>query len=230
MNCFARPLHLARKNNVNRMKNLITIAEQIHQGFETRTQARDQALVQARQLTRHAAHAIRAIHRDERDLAAEHLQSAQELVNALKTGLAAFPDLYYAGYTQDAIKEYAEASITVALITGQTLPSPADLAVEDFTYLNGLAEATGELRRRCLDILRKGYSDEAERLMRCMDDIYAELVTMDYPDAITNGLRRQTDIVRGIVERTRGELTISLREQQLQHALEDLRARLPDGG
>jgi hypothetical protein len=109
---------------------------------------------------------------------------------------------------------------------GQPLPTPEDLGVEFATYLNGLAEVTGELRRRCLDLLRQGYWLETERLLGCMDDIYGVLVTLDYPDAITNGLRRQTDLVRGIVERTRGDLTISLREQHLQQALAALSGRL----
>ena len=137
-------------------------------------------------------------------------------METLKHDLAGFPDLYYAGYTQDAIKEFAEASITCALIENRPLPMPDELGLENATYLNGLAEVTGELRRRCLDILRQGYSDEAERLLACMDEIYAMLVTLDYPDAVTNGLRRQTDLVRGIVERTRGDLTLSLREQHLR--------------
>ena len=98
--------------------------------------------------------------------------------------------------------------------------------MEYATYLNGLAEVTGELRRRCLDILRQGYSQEAERLLACMDDIYNLLVTIDYPDAITHGLRRQTDLVRGIVERTRGDLTLSLREERLKQALDNAVARL----
>jgi translin len=98
--------------------------------------------------------------------------------------------------------------------------------VEFNTYLNGRAEAVGELRRRCLDILRQGYSGEAERLLGCLDDIYAILVTMDYPDAVTNGLRRQTDLIRGIVERTRGDLTISLRAQHLEHVMLALQAHL----
>jgi translin len=141
------------------------------------------------------------------------------LVQSLKEGLANFPDLFYAGYTQDAIKEFTEASITFALIQGLDLPSPEDLAVETATYWNGLAEVVGELRRRCLDILRQGYSDEAERLLVCMDEIYTHLVTMDYPDAVTQGLRRQTDLVRNIVEKTRGDLTLSLRFQLMEHAL-----------
>jgi translin len=208
------------------MQNLETITERIRQAFDARTLARDQALAQARLLTRHAANTIRAIHRDEEALALEHLDQARSLVTALRTDLAAYPDLYYAGYTQDALKEFAEASIVRALVAGLELPSPEDLGLEYATYLNGLAEAVGELRRRCLDLLRHGYSDETERLLTCMDDIYGVLVTLDYPDAITSGLRRQTDLVRGILERTRGDLTISLREQYLQQALAGLANRL----
>ena len=208
------------------MKNLPVIAEKIHQTFEMRTQARDHALADARQVTRHSAQAIRAIHREEHDTAYEQLDQARILVREMQANLSGLPDLYYAGYTQDAIKEFVEASITCALIENQPLPTPEELIVENATYLNGLAEAVGELRRRCLDILRQGYSNEAERLLRCMDDIYATLVTMDYPDAVTNGLRRQTDLIRGIVERTRGDLTISLREQHLEHVMLGLQARL----
>ena len=208
------------------MQNLDSIIEKIRQAFDARTAARDQALAQARLVTRHAANAIRAIHRGESDVAHQHLTEAMTLVSSMRASLQGYPDLYYAGYTQDALKEYVEATITCALIENKTLPSPDDLGMADATYLNGLAEVVGELRRRCLDILRQGYSQEAERLLTCMDDIYATLVTLDYPDAITNGLRRQTDLVRGIVERTRGDLTISLREQHLEVALAALSGRL----
>jgi translin len=208
------------------MKNLEEIAERAHQSFEARTQARDKALLQARQLTRHSANAIRAIHRSDQVEAGVHLQSAGDIVASLTNDLNEYPDLFYAGYTQDAIKEYAEANITVALIRNENLPAPEDLHIEFATYLNGLAEAAGELRRRCLDILRQGYSEEAERLLGCMDDIYAVLVTMDYPDAVTSGLRRQTDLVRGVTERTRGDLTISIREEQLKQTMDALSDRL----
>lgn len=210
------------------MKNLPLIAEKIHQELEARTLARDKALANARQVTRHAAQAIRAIHREEHDAAYEQLEQARQLVRAMQQDLSDFPELYYAGYTQDAIKEFVEASITCALIENQPLPSPAELIVEPATYLNGLAEVVGELRRRCLDILRQGYSHEAERLLSSMDDIYATLVTMDYPDAVTNGLRRQTDLARGIVERTRGDMTISLREQHLEQVMISLMDRLDE--
>jgi translin len=205
------------------------ITEKAKQIFDERTGARDRALVQARQLTRLCAHTIRAIHRSEVEPAHELLKEAHTLVQQMQQDLANYPDLYFAGYTQDAIKEFSEASLTCAIIEKAALPTPEELGIEYNTYINGLAECIGELRRRCLDILRQGYSEEAERLLTAMDDIYDFLVTMDYPDAVTNGLRRQTDLVRGIIERTRADLTQSLREQHLQEALLEFEKRYPTG-
>ncbi len=202
------------------MDKLEEIIEQIHESFETRNRARDQALKQARSLTRYSANAIRAVHRNENELAQSQLSTAQSLVDTLNHDLEDHPDIYYAGYTQDAMKEFAEACITYALINHQSLPTPDEIKVEHNTYLRGLAESAGELRRKCLDILRHGHSEEAESLLNHMDDIYAVLVTMDYPDAITGGLRRLTDIVRGITERTRGDLTLSLRQERLEKRLQ----------
>lgn len=211
------------------MQQMDEIAERVRQSFEARTAARDKALAQTRTLTRHCANAIRAVHREEYDLAQEHLAEAGRLGAELHADLAPFPDLYYSGYTQDALKEYAEANCTYALVRGGDLPSPESLGVEHATYMQGLAEAAGELRRRCMDLLRHGHSLEAERLLGCMDDIYTILVTLDYPDAVTGGLRRLTDIVRGVTERTRGDMTISLRQEQLEQSLRSLQTRL-DGG
>lgn len=201
------------------MQHIEEIAERIRQSFDARTAARDIALAQTRLLTRYCANAIRAVHRQEYDLAENDLQQARELIRSLQSDLAQYPDLYYSGYTQDALKEFAEASIVFALVQDRALPQPEALEVEYATYLQGLAEAVGELRRRCLDLLRQGHSSEAERLLDCMDDIYTVLVTMDYPDAITGGLRRLTDIVRSVTERTRGDMTISQRQEQLERSL-----------
>jgi translin len=201
------------------MQKLESITEQIRHNFDARTKARDQALAQARQLTRACSLAIRAVHRSENDTMKTHLDEARELAEVLKRDLAGHPDLFYAGYTQDALKEFVEANVTCALIQDQPLLTPQELQVDDSTYLNGLAEVVGELRRRTLDILRHGYSQEAERLLGYMDDIYSVLVTMDYPDAITNGLRRQTDVARSIIEKTRGDITFSLRGEHLEQAI-----------
>ena len=208
------------------MPNFDEIAERIHQDFEQRTAARDRALTQARSLTRACAHAIRATHRNEDDLASQFLSEAGQLAGALRINLTDYPDLYYAGYTQDALKEYAEAQLVFALVHGMEPPRCIDLNLETATYLQGLAECAGELRRRCLDMLLHDNPQEAQRLMGLMDDIYAILVTMDYPDAITGGLRRLTDVARSIIERTRGDLTLSLRQEHLEHNLRQLEGRL----
>jgi len=208
------------------MHKLERITEQIRQAFDARAAARDKALTQARALTRACALSIRAAHRGEADVMQAHLREGRKLANALRNDLSQHPDLYYAGYTQDALKEYAEANIACALINNQSLPTPEELDVPHYTYLNGLAEAVGELRRRILDILRHGYSEEAEHLLGHMDDIFAALVTMDYPDAITGGLRRQTDVTRSIIERTRGDITFSLRGEHLERSIACLSAQL----
>jgi len=208
------------------MHKLESIAAQIRKGFDARTAARDHALALARRLTRACALAIRAVHRDEAETMAAQLAEAQQLADELRDSLAAHPDLLFAGYTQDALKEFVEANVTCALIRNQPLQPPGDLGVSDVVYLNGLAEVVGEVRRRTLDILRHGYSAEAERLLGVMDEIFSVLVTMDYPDAITNGLRRQTDLARGIIEKTRGDITISLRGEHLEQAIGRLSEKL----
>ncbi len=207
------------------MHKLESITEHIRKNFDARTTARDKALATARQLTRACSLAIRAVHRSEDETMIAHLAEARSLADALRADLKNHPDLFYAGYTQDALKEFVEANVTCALIQGQPLSTPEELNVADATYLNGLAEVIGELRRRTLDILRHGYSTEAERLLGIMDDIYSVLVTIDYPDAITNGLRRQTDVARSIIEKTRGDITFSLRGEHLEQAIGRLSAQ-----
>lgn len=208
------------------MHKLEGIADNIRVRFDARTQARDKALATARQLTRACSLAIRAVHRSEDEVMNGHLEEARLLADALRVNLADHPDIFYAGYTQDALKEYVEANVTCALIRSLPLHTPQELGVEDATYLNGLAEVIGELRRRTLDLLRHGYSVEVERLLGIMDEIYSVLVTMDYPDAITNGLRRQTDVARSIIEKTRGDITFSLRGEHLERAISRLHSEL----
>ena len=211
------------------MYKLEDIAERIRQNFDVRTSKRDEALKQARQLTRACSLAIRAVHRDDKEAMEANLAEAQTLADVLRDELREHPELFFAGYTQDSLKEFVEANVTCALIQNQPLQTPEELGVEDATYLNGLAEVVGELRRRTLDILRSGYSEEAERLLGYMDEIYSVLVTMDYPDAITNGLHRQTDLARGIIEKTRGDVTFSLRGEQLAEAIRGLSSQLNGG-
>ena len=208
------------------MDKLDAIGEQIRQHLEKKNAARDAALAQSRTLIRHCATAIRSIHRNEREAAKEHIASASELSTTLQRDLSNYPDLYYAGYTQDALKEYAEASICYALIGGEALPHPDELGVEAAAYLGGLGDTVGELRRRVLDLLRHDEMDEAERLLSIMDDIYGLLVTIDFPKAITGNLRRVNDMVRGVTERTRGDLTTSFQQRELRSAMRAVEHKL----
>ncbi|MBZ0287905.1 MAG: haloacid dehalogenase, partial [Anaerolineae bacterium] len=177
------------------MSDLNTISDDIRAAFIAKNSARDEAIARSRELIRHCAEGIRAIHRREWDKADAKLSAAAQAAAEMRAGVAAYPDLYHSGYTQDALKEVVEAFCTRAIVRDLPLPSPQSLEVEEAAYLNGLAEAATELRRFILDTLRREDPNqaEAERLLEWMDDIYDQLVTFDFPDAITGGLRRQTD-------------------------------------
>jgi len=210
------------------MENLDQTAEIIRQDFELTNDARDLAYQSSRGLIRLCARAIRAVHRDEWETAEALIEEAREASEELAAGVRDYPALYFAGYTQDAIKEFVEANLTYALVRNRPLPRPEDLGAEYNTWLNGLAEAATELRRRILDIIRHGHSEEAERLLDNMDQIYSVLVTFDFNDSITGGLRRRTDTVRAVLERTRGDVTTSLRQAELERALKAVESRLRD--
>lgn len=211
------------------MPELDTIAEKIRQAFEAKNTARENALTASRELIRHCSLAIRATHRAEYTEAQQLLARTREIAVQLKTTLAAYPDLYFSGYVQDALKELAEAHIVYALITDASLPDPDMLGIEYAAYLNGLGEAAGELRRYVLDIIRHDAGARAERVLATMEDIYALLVTMDFPDALTGGLRRTTDLVRGVLERTRGDLTLAVRQDKLEQTLHEFEGKFTRG-
>ena len=199
--------------------NLDSIANQIRQSFLAKDAARERALPLCREVIRYCSKAIRAVHRQEFSQAKELLKSARNLLDEIKQTAAEYNELSYTGLFRDAQKEFAEGSITLALITGKRLPDPDELRVNYAAYLNGLGEAVGELRRYLLDSLRRGDLSRGEELLSVMDDIYTTLTTMDFPDAITGGLRHTTDMVRGVLERTRSDLTLAIRQKDLEEKL-----------
>ena len=202
--------------------------EAIVRRFEKIAAARDGAVGEGRQLVRLAANSVRATHRGDLATAEALLGEARGRLESLSRTLQPFPNLYWAGYVQDAAKEVAEAAITLAVVADRPLPGPEDLGVEDAAYLNALAEAASELRRQVLDKLRACDLPRAEALLGTMDDIYAALVTVDFPDAITGGLRRTTDQLRAVLERTRGDVTIAVTQGRVERALrEALGSSLP---
>lgn len=208
------------------MDQLDSIAERIREDFERVNEARDRAYQRSRQLTSLCSKTIRAIHREEWHVANSLLGETRQAASALVAGVSDHPNLYHAGYTQDAMKEYVEVFVTYALVRDQALPTPEELSVEYNTWLNGLAEAAIEMRRRILDLIRHRQNQEAERLLDVMSTIYGTLVTFDFNDSITGGLRRRTDTVRAVLERTRGDVTTNFRQSELEAALQALEGKL----
>jgi translin len=195
------------------------IVESIIGRFGATHQVRNEAGNAGRPLLRMAANTIRALHRGDEAEADRLSAGAEHLRAQMAAATLPYPAVYWAGYVQDAMKEYAEARLTAAMLRNQPLPGPDDLGVEDAAWLNGAAEAASELRRDVLDLLRKGQMDRAEALLGAMDEIYDSLISVDFPDAITGGLRRTTDQLRAVLERTRGDVTLSVRQDRLERAL-----------
>jgi len=207
--------------------NLESIAEQIRLSLSAEDAAREKVLPLCREAIRHCSQAIRAVHRQEFDQAKKLLQSARNLLDEAKQTITAFSELSNTGFFRDAQKELAEGSTLLALVTGTQPPDPTELGIAPAAYLNGLGEAAGELRRYLLDSMRKGDLSRGGELLSAMDDIYNILVTMDFPDAITGGLRRTTDMVRGVLERTRSDLTLVMRQKELEDRLGKLEGNIP---
>ena len=202
--------------------NLEAIADRIRADFAAKDGAREKALRLCREAIRHSANAIRAIHRGEFDQTRVSLDTARQLLREADAVLAEHTQLRHGGFVHDSQKEYAEGCITLALALNGKLPEPEALGVNYPAYLHGLAEAVGEMRRYLLDTIRRGDLSRCEEVLSHMDDIYGILVTMDFPDALTFGLRRATDVLRGILEKTRGDLTLAIRQRDLEEKLDRL--------
>lgn len=181
-----------------------------------RNRAREQALSISREVIRFSANAIRAVHRGDSGEALRLIGQAGQRLKDAEPMREENPEIYFAGFLSDARKEFAEANVTLSIISGRAIPQPEDLGIDAPPFLNGLAEAIGELRRYILDSLRRDSFDRCQELMEIMDEIYGLLVTVDFPEGVTGGLRHTTDMMRGVLERTRGDLTMALRQHKLE--------------
>ncbi len=202
-------------------ENLDSYADKIRADLEKRDGTREKVLPLCRELIRYASITIRAIHRQEFEEAKRLIAEGRQVREALEQAVSACDELRYHGFVRDAQKEYTEANAVLALVSGQPLPDPDELKVDYASYLNGLGDTVGELRRYILDSMRQGDLSRCEEVLSAMDDIYLTLVTMDFPDAITGGLRHTTDNVRGILERTRGDITMAVRQRELERKLSE---------
>lgn len=201
------------------MGDLETTTDDIIETLSAASAARDAALSDCRRITRASANAIRALHRDDVEAARVLLDEARELLAATLAVLAEYPSIRWAGFVHDAQKEFAEAHLTMAVFARREPPRPADLGVSDVAWLHGVAECIGELRRSALDLLRLADIEAAEQRLATMDAMYQVLTRVDFPDAMTGGLRRATDVGRGIVERTRADITNAAVQRRLELAI-----------
>ncbi len=201
------------------MEELGHLLSAIRERLDAKENLREEVLPLARQLIRESAALIKSTHRKEWAQAAERRYTLLALVRELRNKLALAPDLWYAGFVQDALKEVAEACLVYALLRNEPLPTPEELGVDDAPYLNGLLEAMGELRRAVLDALRSEDLETAERCLTIMDEVYFAAMSFDQADAVTQGVRRRTDALRAILERTRSDITLALHYRKLAHLL-----------
>jgi translin len=211
---------------LSRADEIAAAGEWARQVLDDKHRAREVALAACRRTIQNCAASIRAVHRGEFEAAEELAAAAGAHLSEAAKALGDHPDIRYAGFVHDAAKEYAEARMTMAFVRGNPLPTADELGVEVQAYLNGLAEAASELRRYILDQLRRGRPERGEELLTAMDEVYSLLVTVDYPEAMTGHLRRTTDALRAVLERTRGDLTTSLMQTRLLEAIE---GKDPDG-
>jgi translin len=205
---------------VDRADEIAAVRQQARDVLDAKHAAREVTLGACRQTIQCCAAAIRAVQREEFPLAEELIAEASAHLGRADDAVTGHPDVRHGGYLHDAKKEFAEAHLTLAFVRGDPLPGAEAIGVEVPAYLNGMAEAASELRRHTLDCLRADRLGRAEELLAVMDEVYALLVTVDYPDAVTGGLRRTTDALRAVIERTRGDLTNALVAQRLRAAIE----------
>ena len=201
------------------------LAEAISRYFESKDEARERALKLNRVVIRKCGAAIRSIHREEFEKAEVLMNEAGSFLEEIRALLSDHTDVRYAGFVTNAEQEYAEARMVYSIITQNKTPAPDEIGVEMVGYLGGLGDTTGELRRHILDLIRKGRPEDGEPYLEAMEEIYHLLMLFDYPDAITGGLRRKSDMARSLLERTRGDLTNAIGQRKLEVQLAQLEAQ-----
>jgi translin len=207
-------------------ENWDAIVNELREKAQGMHQGREAGLAKCRALVQFSSRCIRNIHRHQFEEAEKLLLQARETAEEARAALKPFPELYHAGYLHDSEKEMVEAAAVLAIVRGEPYPTPANLGAGTMAYLNGMGEAASEVRRFALDLVRNGEMEEAERILRQMETIYDDLITFDFPDAMTGGLRRTCDALRAVIERTRSDLTATASQRELVRELQATRARL----
>jgi len=204
------------------------ISARIRENFEAKDNIREEGLKISREVVRECRTASFALHGQDFEKADKNIKTAGHALEKLEVLFEGHADIYHAGFVEHAQQEYSEVSVLSSLLKeeGEKLPSPEELRVEYAAYLNGLGDVVGELRRHVLDLIRKESFEKAEVFLGIMENIHAMLMDFDYPDAITGGLRRKTDVSRSLIEKTRGDVVNAIGQKKLETAMRNLESKL----
>lgn len=204
------------------------ISVRIRENFEAKDRIREEGLKISREIVRECRTASFALHGQDFEKADKNIKIAGKALEKLEILFEGHADIYHAGFVEHAQQEYSEVAVLSSLLKeeGDRFPFPEELRVEYAAYLNGLGDVVGELRRHVLDLIRKESFEKAEIFLDIMENIHAMLMDFDYPDAITRGLRRKTDVSRSIIEKTRGDVVNAIGQKKLEIAMQNLESRL----
>lgn len=205
------------------------ISVHIRANFEAKDAVREDGLKISREVVRECRTASFALHGEDFEKANASIKAAGKALEKLEILFRGHADIYHAGFVEHAQQEYSEVSVLYSLLKEEgekRIPSPDELKVEYAAYLNGLGDLVGELRRHVLDLIRKESFERAEVFLGIMENIHAMLMDFDYPDAITRGLRRKTDVSRALIEKTRGDVVNAIGQKKLELAIRNLEIRL----
>ncbi|HII81072.1 MAG TPA: haloacid dehalogenase [Methanosarcina sp.] len=206
------------------------ISNRIRENLEVKDRIREEGLKISREIVRECRTASFALHGKDFEKASNSIETAGKALKKLEARFEGHADIYHAGFVEHAQQEYSEVSVLYSLLKDEgkmlSLPSPDELGVEYTAYLNGLGDVVGELRRHILDLIRGEAFEKAEVFLGIMENIHATLMDFDYPDAITGGLRRKTDVSRSLIEKTRGDVVNAIQQQKLELSMKSLESRL----
>lgn len=202
------------------------ILQKIQEDLSGREQMRENVQRDMRKATRLSKQAIQVTHQERFDDAKAMLEEANVLFLKLRETAKNYPYLLYSGSVGAAFEENAEAHILLTLIQDDQFPSPNEIDVPATPYVLSLGDVIGELRRRALNLMRKGNVEQAEKCLELMEQIYSELTALDDAYIIIKGLRRKGDVARHLIEITRGDITIEVRRSALEHSILSLEKKL----
>lgn len=206
------------------------ISIRIRNNLELKDRIREEGLKISREIVRECRTASFALHGKNFEKASNSIEAAGKALKKLEARFEGHADIYHAGFVEHAQQEYSEVAVLYSLLKdegkAQNLPSPDELGVEYAAYLNGLGDVVGELRRHILDLIREESFEKAEVFLGVMENIHETIMDFDYPDAITGGLRRKTDVSRSLIEKTRGDVVNAIQQKKLELAMKSLESRL----